>query len=213
METYIRVAIVEDDKELVELVSGNINADTRMVVAECFYDAESAIRRLPIVKPDVAIVDINLPAKNGIEIIAELKHRMPDTQFMVVTSMMDDALVFEVLKAGATGYLSKSTDLDTLTNRIMELAQGGSPMSSHIARRVVQSFAGWQQRNDNEQITARETEILRLLADGYRYKEIADRIFLSTETVRTHIRNIYLKLQVNSRTEALNKFFGKPSVK
>ena len=155
-------------------------------------------------------MDIHLPGKDGIACVSELKPIHNSIQFMMCTSFEDSDLVFKALKAGASGYITKTTQPSKILDAIVDVFNGGSPMSSNIARKVVESFRNLNSQNTEiRKLTELEKEILNLLSKGLRYKEIADVLFLSTETVRTHIRNIYEKLQVNSRTDALNKVFPK----
>ncbi|MGZ3862560.1 MAG: response regulator transcription factor [Bacteroidia bacterium] len=205
----ITVGIIEDEKEIGESLKTLINGSEGFVCEYVFETAKSAIEKIPLLKLDVVLTDIHLPDKTGTECVAEIKPKCPDTQFLMCTSFEDTESVFSALKAGATGYLTKTTQPSKLLDAIVEIHKGGSPMSSHIARKIVASFSATWQNKEFEKLSAREQEIVQLLAKGLRYKEIADKIFISTETVRTHIRNIYQKLQVNSRTEALNKVFGK----
>lgn len=203
----IRVGIVEDEKSIREGISMLINDSEGFRCDHAYSRAEEAISGIPGARLDVVLMDIHLPGKSGIECIAALKPLCPETQFIMFTNFEDTESVFSALKVGATGYLTKTTQPSKLLDAIAEVRKGGSPMSSHIARKVVDSFHAVEQNAELQKLSAREQQILDLLSAGYRYKEIADRLFLSTETVRTHIRNIYEKLQVNSRTEALNKVY------
>jgi DNA-binding NarL/FixJ family response regulator len=205
----IKVGIIEDEKEIRENLVALIKSSEGFECEHVFSNAEDAIKALPSAGLDVVLTDINLPGKNGIECIIEAKPKCKTTQFLICTSFEDSDTVFRALKAGATGYLIKTIQPSKLLDAIVEVSHGGSPMSSHIARKVVMSFNSVEVNPEFEKLSAREKEILDLLSKGLRYKEIADKIFLSTETVRTHIRNIYEKLQVNSRTEALNKIYKK----
>lgn len=202
----IRVAIIEDERQIRESLAILINGSEGFTCSAAFENAEDAIAGIPQLEPDVVLTDIHLPGKDGIECVTALKPLCPETQFVMCTSFEDTDSVFRALKAGATGYLTKTTQPSKLLDAIVEVYKGGSPMSSHIARKVVASFQPDARENKElQKLTEREREILQLLSNGLRYKEIADKLFLSTETVRTHIRNIYEKLQVNSRIEALNK--------
>jgi|SRR5690554_2332300 len=199
----IQVAIIEDDMELSELLVALINSGDSMRCFYTFENAQKAIKQLPDAAVDVVIVDIGLPDQSGIECIRVLKPQNEKVHYLVYTSFDDTELVFEALKAGAVGYISKTTEPHKLVDRVMEVVNGGSPMSAQIARKVVTYFH--QTTSEMEKLSEREKEILHLLDNGFRYKEIANKLFLSIETVRTHVRNIYKKLQVNSRTEAINK--------
>lgn len=205
----IKVAIIEDEKELREALSTILRRSEGLSCEYVFENAEEALKMIPEINPDVVLTDINLPGTSGIDCIKELKSKCPSIQFLMWTSFEDTESVFKALKAGATGYLTKTTQPSKLFDAILDIYNGGSPMSSQIARKIVSSFTESAVNTHLEKLTAREKEIIEFLSHGLRYKEIADRIFISTETVRTHIRNIYEKLQVNSRTEAINKLYAK----
>ena len=187
-----------------------INSHTDFELISVSETAEDALKTLPSEKPDIILMDINLPGKSGIDCTRKLKKIMDNVQIMIITVYDDSQLVFEALSAGANGYILKRTPPSEIISSIMDLHNGGSPMSPQIARMVVQSF---QKKNLNEveinSLTEREREILSYLARGYRYKEIGETLFISTETVRGHLRNIYQKLQVRSATQALLKYMGK----
>jgi len=205
----IKTIIIEDQKEIREMLAVLINGSEGFSCMQTYENAEDAIKNIPGLMPDVVLVDIHLPRQSGIDCLIKLKPLCPKTQFMMCTSLEDNETIFSALKAGANGYITKSTSPSKLLEAIIEVHKGGSLMSSQIARKVVTHF---QQPaapvNSNfEALSKREQEILTLLSKGLRYKEIAENIFVSTETVRTHVRNIYEKLQVNSRTEALIKTF------
>lgn len=203
----IHVGIIEDEIQIRQSLSMIIDGSEGFSCKHVFESAEDAIKSIPGLNLDVVLTDIHLPGKSGIECIQKLKPICPHINFLMCTSFEDTDTVFKALKAGATGYLTKTTQPSKLLDAIVEVHKGGSPMSSHIARKVVSSFGDTTQSTDLEKLSSREKEILDHLSKGLRYKEIADKLFLSTETVRTHIRNIYEKLQVNSRTEALNKIY------
>lgn len=205
----IKVVIIEDIREIREGLQMLINGSDGFMCACTFATAEEALLHLPDINPDVALMDINLPGMNGIEAVRKLKPLCETTQFIMSTVYEDDESIFESLKAGASGYLLKNTAPSKILDSIIEVYHGGSPMSGQIARKVIASF---QQRNSidgSEILTLREKEILKSLAKGLRYKEIAAELNIGLETVRTHARNIYEKLQVQSRTEAINKIMGK----
>lgn len=171
-----------------------------------YADAETALQELTETPVDIALFDVNLPGMNGIECIRRLKLVHPKMECMVLTVYDKPETVFEALKAGAISYLLKSTPPEKIIEAIEEVNRGGSPISSQIARMVINAFAVKEKTNAYfEELSRREQEILEELSKGYRYKEIADKLSVSIETVRTHIRNIYIKLQVNSRAEALKK--------
>ncbi|MCC6447835.1 MAG: response regulator transcription factor [Chitinophagaceae bacterium] len=205
----LKIGIVEDEKQIRENISVFINGSEGFVCEYAFADAETAIERIPSLSLDVVLMDIHLPGKSGIECVSILKPLCHATQFVMFTSFEDTESVFSALKVGATGYMTKTTQASKILDALLEVHKGGSPMSSHIARKIVSSFHSVEKNVELEKLSVRESEILNLLSKGLRYKEIANELFLSTETVRTHIRNIYEKLQVNSRTDALNKVFKK----
>lgn len=203
----IKVAIIEDEQEISTRLQLIIDGSEGFVCKHVFSTAEEAIQVIPRLDLHVVLTDINLPGKSGIECIEALKPSCSGVNFLICTSFEDTETVFKALKAGASGYLVKTTQPLKLLDAISDVYHGGSPMSSHIARKVVQSFSATPVNKEFESLTHREQEILELLSKGLRYKEIAGKLFLSTETVRTHIRNVYEKLQVNSKTEAINKAF------
>jgi DNA-binding NarL/FixJ family response regulator len=202
----ISVSIVEDDQavraSLVKLIDGS--PGYRCVSQH--PDAESALRELPAIKPNVVLMDINLSGLNGVECVRRLKPQLPNTQAIMLTVYQNTEHIFNALAAGATGYLLKQTPPEELLAAIKNVHNGGSPMSSHIARKIVQFF---QQPappvNGAQSLSPREVEVLDLLVKGYLYKEIADSMSVSYATVHTHIRHIYEKLHVRSRTEAVTK--------
>ena len=205
----IKVSIVEDDKAIRQSLKSIISAFGDLECVGVYPDAEQFLDHFHHVDSDVVLMDINLPGMNGIEAVQHAKALKPAIQFMMLTALEDGEKIFASLCAGATGYLLKHTNPQKLYESIKDINQGGSPMSAQIARFVVNSFSSKPvARNEKlEQLTEREQEILALLSRGLRYKEIASKLFISNETVRTHIRNIYSKLQVHSRTAALNKLF------
>jgi DNA-binding NarL/FixJ family response regulator len=204
----IKVIIVEDDHEMREGLKSIIQSNPALECTDAFASGEEALDQIPARSPDIVLMDIHLPGISGIECIKQLKPSLPHTQFMMCTVYEDNENVFDSLCAGASGYLLKNSPPIKITDSIIDLYQGGSPMSSTIARKVIQAFRpATVQHADIEKLTPRERELLDLLSKGYRYKEIADKLFISFETVRTHIHNIYEKLHVQSRTEALNKAF------
>ena len=174
-----------------------------------FANGERAIEELPSLAPDVVLMDINLPGINGIEAVKKLKAFCPQTLFIMSTVYEDDENIFESLKAGASGYLLKKTAPVKILDAIAEVNAGGSPMNSQIARKVIASFQKKDSIDDAHELTPKEKEVLKMLAKGLRYKEIADELDVSIETIRSHARKIYEKLQVQSRTEALNKVYGR----
>jgi DNA-binding NarL/FixJ family response regulator len=206
----ISIAIVEDLDEVRDGLKNFISLSTDFIIVGAYKTGEEACTQLPGVAADIVIMDINLPGINGIECIRQVKDKSPSTQFMMFTVYENDEKVFEALKAGASGYLLKNTGLLQIVESVKELYEGGSPMSANIARKLVNAFH--QSSKDASPIdilSNRENEILQLLAKGLLYKEIADQLQISTGTVRQHIHNIYEKLHVQNRTEAINKLFRK----
>jgi DNA-binding NarL/FixJ family response regulator len=176
-----------------------------------FQNAELAEKEIPLQPPDIAIMDINLPGISGIECIYRIKDKCKNTQFMMFTIYEDDEKVFEALKAGAHGYLLKKTPREKLLEALEELHNGGSPMSTNIARKVIEIFEKKNRPAEELNVlTNKEKQILELLAKGYLYKEIADQLHLTRNTIKQHIHHIYEKLHVQNRTEALNKVFPRP---
>jgi DNA-binding NarL/FixJ family response regulator len=206
----ISLAIVEDIDEVREGLHQFISLNSGFKVLDTFKTAEEAIYELPKLKPEIVIMDINLPGINGIDCIKEVKNKIPQTQFMMFTVYENDEKVFEALKAGASGYLLKNTGLMQLIEALKELHDGGSPMSANIARKLVNVFQT-QEKNKIpvEALSNRENEVLQQLAKGLLYKEIAEKLSISTSTIRQHIHKIYEKLHVQNRTEAINKAYGK----
>ena len=206
----ITLAIVEDLGEVREGLNQFISLNPAFKVLDTFSTAEEALQELPRLRPDIVIMDINLPGMTGIECIRKVKDKTPTTQFMMFTVYENDEKVFEALKAGASGYLLKNTGLLQLLEALKELHNGGSPMSANIARKLVSLFRENEKEiPEIEQLTKREFELLQLLSKGLLYKEISDQLHISMNTVKQHIHHIYEKLHVQNRTEALNKVFGK----
>ena len=206
----ISIAIVEDLDVVRNGLKDFISLSTDFLVVGAFKTGEEAFEHLPEIKPDIVIMDINLPGMNGIECIRRVKGKSPGTQFMMFTVYENDDKVFEALKAGASGYLLKNTGLLHIAESVKELHEGGSPMSANIARKMVNLFRDNDKKNPFlDLLSNREKEILQLLAKGLLYKEIAEQLGITTGTVRIHIHKIYEKLHVQNRTEAINKAFGK----
>jgi DNA-binding NarL/FixJ family response regulator len=203
----IKVSIVEDLAEVREGLVELIQSDPELLMVSSFQNAESAVDKLPGLQTDVVIMDINLPGMSGIDCIKTIKEKCPSTQFMMFTVYENDEKVVQALRAGATGYLLKRTEPKRILESIKELNQGGSPMSSNIARKLLTIFVHEKAVTKKEVLSDRENEVLQLLADGLLYKEIAERLFIGHGTVRQHIHNIYEKLHVSNRTEAVNKYF------
>jgi DNA-binding NarL/FixJ family response regulator len=203
----INVSIIEDDRRVRESLSVLINGSENTRCISAYTSGEEALEEIGLKKPDVVLMDINLPGMSGIECVRKLKAKMPKIQVLILTMYEDDEKVFQSLVAGASGYLVKRTSPSELLNAIQEVYSGASPMSGKIARTVVEYFHKQQgAASQHEPLSRREEEILGLLAKGYRYKEIADTLSISFETVRSHLKNIYDKLHVRSRTEAVVKY-------
>ena len=203
----ITVSIVEDSEQVRTTLGRLINRATGFQCVGQHANAEAALQALPQEKPNVVLMDINLPGMNGVECVRRLKQVAPDIQVIMLTVYEDTETIFNALAAGASGYLLKRTPRAELLEAIRDVRRGGSPMTAHIARKVVQSF----QRTGasplpTENLSEREQEVLDCLAQGFLYKEIADKLGISYETVHTYIRRIYEKLQVRTRTEAVAKF-------
>lgn len=203
----ITVAIVEDNEKIRDGLAMLIDGSDGFSCTATYESAEDALRHLPGHPAHVVLMDIQLPHMSGIECVARLKEIQPDVQVMMLTVFEDDERVFKSLVAGATGYVLKRTPPAELLECIRQLHEGGSPMSYQIARKVVQAFQQTgKSPKETENLTDREMEVLSLVAKGYQDKEIAGSLFLSIKTVRTHLRNIYQKLHVRSRTEAVLKY-------
>src|SRR5436190_1990201 len=206
----ISLTIVEDLTEVREGLHQFLSLNPEFKVLDTFKTAEEALFDIPRLKPDIVIMDINLPGMNGIECIRQVKGKSPATQFMMFTVYENDEKVFEALKAGASGYLLKNTGLLEIVESVKELYDGGSPMSANIARKLVNLVRDTGKETAfMDVLSNREKEILKLLAKGLLYKEISHQLQITTGTVRIHIHKIYEKLHVQNRTEAINKAFGK----
>ncbi|MCU0772831.1 MAG: response regulator transcription factor [Verrucomicrobia bacterium] len=201
------VSIVEDDPVVRESLCGLVQQFMGVKCLSSFGSAEEALEQLPRQKPNLVLMDINLPKMSGIECVSLLKQRCPEVQVLMLTVYEKPDAVFQALRAGASGYLVKRSVSKNLAAAIQDVLTGGSPMSSHIARRVVQYFHHLGPASDDLlKLSGREREILELLANGELYKEIADKLGISITTVRSHIQHIYEKLHVHTRTEAVAKF-------
>jgi DNA-binding NarL/FixJ family response regulator len=202
-----KVAIVEDNEQLRGTLARLINREEGFSCENQYGTAEAALEALAVDKPDVVLMDINLPGMNGVECVRKLKQLVPATQVVMLTAYEDTENIFNALAAGANGYLLKRAPRAELLDALREVCRGGSPMTTHIARKVVQSFqkAGVSPQ-PTENLSTREQEVLDCLSQGFLYKEIAEKLGISYETVHTYIRRIYEKLQVRTRTEAVAKF-------
>jgi DNA-binding NarL/FixJ family response regulator len=207
MEAPIQVALVDDDEEIRANLAYRIGESPSFRLAGSYRDAESALDDIPKRKPHVVLMDINLPRMDGVECVRLLKPKLPDTQFIMLTVYEDSNRLFKSLMAGASGYLLKRTTPSKLLSAIREAHRGGSPMTPQIARLVVQHFRQAPAPSSEMQaLTPREREVLDQLSKGFRYKEIVDNLVISEGTLHSHIRNIYDKLHVHSRTEAVVKY-------
>ena len=207
----ITVSIVEDDARARGILASIIAKAPGFRCVSQHGDAEAALAALPNLKPNVVLMDIHLPGQNGVECVRQLKPRMPATQFLMLTVYEDTNHIFQALAAGATGYLIKHTSCKELLAAIQDVHRGGSPMASNIARKVVQSIqANLPASPEAQTLTARERQVLDLLAEGQLYKEIADAFHISVPTVCTHLRSIYEKLHVHSRGQAVARYGKHP---
>jgi len=206
----IAVSIVEDSNQVRTTLARLISRAEGFRCVSQYANAEAALAGLPQDRPEVVLMDINLPGMNGVECVRRLKQVRPEIQVVMLTVYEDTENIFNALAAGATGYLLKRTSKDALLAALRDVRQGGSPMTTHIARKVVQSFqrAG-PSTQPTENLSPREQEVLDCLAKGFLYKEIADNLGIGYETVHTYIRRIYEKLQVRTRTEAVAKFLAR----
>jgi DNA-binding NarL/FixJ family response regulator len=204
----IKVCLVEDSKEVREGMVSLLTLDERFEVLAAYTDAETATDQLPSWNADIIIMDINLPGMSGIDCIRKVKKACPNSQFIMFTIYENDEKVFEALEAGANGYLLKKTSLARITDSLIELHEGGAPMSTQIARKIIDRMRHPESSGGTANLSPRENEILQLLSKGLLYKEISDSLNISTGTVRQHIHRIYEKLHVQNRTEAINKAFG-----
>jgi DNA-binding NarL/FixJ family response regulator len=216
----ISVCIVDDNKDIRSALEQIILMAEGYMLVGSFSGAEEALFKIPLVKPNIVLMDINLgDGESGIDCVRQLKPQNPEIHFMMCTVYEEDEKIFEALTAGANAYILKKTAPGKLLEAIRELHEGGAPMSSQIARKVVNAFqlratstdgiAVSAQDKSLDSLSNRENEILELLAKGLLYKEIAGRLFISQETVRKHVYHIYEKLHVNNRVEAINKFYGR----
>jgi DNA-binding NarL/FixJ family response regulator len=204
----IRVAIVEDDEQVRENLAALIGETKGFECAGTFASGEQALESMPRRAPDVVLMDVNLPGMSGVECVRQLKSRLPNLQVVILTVYDDSDRIFQALQMGASGYLLKRSTAAEILHAVEDVHRGGAPMSSYIARKVVQSFQrqGLSEK-PAENLTKRETDVLNYAARGYTNKEIADALGLSTETIRGYLKTIYGKLHVRSRTEAAMKFF------
>lgn len=199
--------VVEDDSPVRDILASWLAEAEGFACSGTFPDVESALAPITHAKPDVVLVDINLPGLSGIDCVRQLKPAIPTTQFVMLTVYEDSNHIFDALSAGATGYLLKCTSREALFDALREVHAGGSPMSSNIARKVVQLLQQPKPRAKGvDELSKRENEVLALLAQGYLYKEIAEALGIGPDTVNTYIRRIYEKLHVHSRAQAVAKY-------
>ena len=208
-DTNVSVAIVEDNRDTRLSWARLLEAHPRVKCVATCESAEVALKRIPELRPQVVLMDINLPGMSGIQCTALLKERLPATQILMLTAYSDNDYIFEALQAGASGYLLKSTSSAELISSILDVVTGGAPMTGQIARRVIEVFRKSASNiHEEAKLTARENEILQLLAKGYANKEIASHLECGSGTVRIHLQHIYEKLHVHCRTEATLKYLG-----
>jgi DNA-binding NarL/FixJ family response regulator len=203
----ISVSIIDDEKELRESIATFINGSPGFRCVSAYGKADTALQRLPADQPDVVLMDINMPGMNGIECVERLKKMMPEVLIVMLTVYEDSDQIFRALAAGASGYLLKRLSPTKLLQAIREVHTGGSPMSNSIARKVVASFQKVRNLDEKQpHLSPREQAVLDCLAKGLTYKQIADQLEISIDTIRTHLRRVYEKLHVQSRTEAVAKY-------
>lgn len=205
----LQIVLLEDNLHYRRGLEQIIHDMSGVTLIGSYTNAEAVLKKIDQLNPDIFIVDINLEGMSGIEFIRRARPFVPDAEFLMCTINDDNTNIFESLKSGATGYMLKESSADEIRNAITEIAAGGSPMSAYISRRVIASFNTDTDKTPApaaENLTEREVDVLNLLARGLQYKEIADRLDISTGTVKKHIRNTYIKLQVQNKVEAINKF-------
>jgi two-component system, NarL family, response regulator LiaR len=203
----ITIAIIEDNEQFRRGLEAIIHTQNDFGLTASFDSAEKALPALLQSPPDIVISDISLPGMKGTELIVQLKDKMPQTQFMVCSIHDDNDTIFDALKCGASGYILKDpVTAEEIIKAIRDLYNGGSPMSPYIARKVIATFQKTVVKDENSLLSAREKEVLELLSKGLMYKEIADKLGVTHETVKKHLKNIYQKLHVQNKMEAVNKF-------
>lgn len=206
----IKVSIVEDNPGTRESLSKMLQRTPELEFLQAYPNGEAALRGVTQAVPDVILMDIRLPGMSGIECVARIKEKLPKVSVLMLTTYEESDLIFESLRAGAIGYLLKNMPPAELMNAVVQARTGGSPLSMRIARKIVNHFQEKESAaSDLSRLTQREQEILSLLSKGFLYKEIADQLKISLNTVRVHLQNVYEKLHVHSRTQAVMKFLGK----
>ena len=206
-KSFISVSIVDDEKELCQSIAAFVNGSSGFRCVSAYHSAEAALEHLPAEKPDVVLMDINMTGMNGVECVRRLKGLVPDMKIMMLTVYEDTDQIFRALSAGASGYMLKRSTPAKLLEAIKELNEGGSPMSSSIARKVVASFRKSDQITEEKaSLSPRERMVLESMAKGLTYKQTAGQLGISIDTIRTHVRRIYEKLHVQSNTEAVAKY-------
>lgn len=203
----IKVAIVEDEKTYSNALKKIINHQDDLMCIAQFFNGKDAIENLGVCNPEIILMDIQLQDMLGTEVVKKVQSQLPDSKFIMCTTYEDEEMIYEALKNGASGYLLKDESMQKITDAIRESAIGGAPMSNIIAQKVLQFFQKKQNaEKDLEKLTEKETEILKLLSEGFLYKEIADQKCISIDTVKKHIGSIYRKLHVANKIEAVNKY-------
>lgn len=205
----IKFSVVEDQRDMRESLIKFLEGVAELRCVGSHADARDALRKIPAEAPDVVLMDINMPGMNGIECVSQLKKSCPSIDVLMLTTYDDGDLIFDALRAGANGYLLKNMRREDLVEAVRQVHAGGAPMSFQVARKVINHFHQPRKNNSEvDKLTSRETEILRLLAKGLAYKQIASQLGITISTIRTHIRAVYEKLHVHTRTEAAMKFVG-----
>jgi len=204
-KNMITFSIIEDQPEVRDSIVACLGQVPGLRCVGAYATGEDGLRNIPRENPDVVLMDINLPGMNGIQCVARLKKRLPDLQVLMLTTYEEGDLIFDSLRAGASGYILKNIPQEEMVLAVQQVHAGGAPMSLQIARKVINHFHQTKPATAVDQLSTRELEILRLLAKGHRYKEIADELSINIGTVRTHISNVFEKLHVHSRTEAAMK--------
>jgi len=212
MNNEIKVVIVEDILEIRETLQALIGNHPGFHCAGAYTSAEGALAEIPYLKPDVVLMDINLPGINGVEAVRRLKADFTEMKFLICTVFEDDEKIFQAMKAGAGGYILKNNSPEKILDAIKDVYDGGAPMSALIAKKVINAFLenrSIHSTTKNTLLTEREMEVLELLSKGFHYKEVGYKLEVSIDTVRSHCRNIYEKLHVTNKVEAINIVFGK----